>query len=370
MTNLWSLDRDGRGLRQHTRHKHFEVRGAALSGDRVAYQLGADIHLHDLNSGQDRVVPIRLTSDFAHQRERWIRNPMTRLNEVKISANGERALIVARGRVVTAGTGNLRRVTIVVPATSRACSAAFMPDGKWIVHDDRKQRLWLLNVETGENRLIEQDARFGDWNFEGITWAPDSSAFVAQVGSVGNQGRYGLVLFRVPDGQRVALTSQRYNNFSASFSPDGRWLWFLSDRNFVAMNGTPWGERNMGPFFDNRTRAYAMALQPVSDRNRFPFQPVDELAAEVAQKPAVKPPAPVVETEGEKPLPVARSSSKTPPIVWEGLAERLFEVPLAASNYTRLESDGRRLWLLEADTTLERQRVVHRQRGAEAAARF
>lgn len=400
VTNLWSMDRDGRGLRQHTRHKQFEVRGASISGDRVAYQLGADIHLHDLASGQDRVVPIRLVSDFDHQRERWIRNPMARLSEIKLSANGERALIVARGRVVTAGVGGLRRVNIAVPATSRVRGAAFMPDGKsvlvvcdasgenelwlfpadgsgpgrqltkdadvlrwegvpspdgkWIVHDDRKQRLWLLNVETGENRLIEQGARFGEWNFEGIRWAPDSSAFVAQVASVGNQGRYGLVLFRVPDGQRVALTSQRYNNFSASFSPDGRWLWFLSDRNFVAMNATPWGERNMGPFFDKRTRAYALALQPVSAGNRFPFQPPDELMPEPAQKPAVKPPLAAMETEGQKP-PVARTGAKTPTIVWEGLAQRQFEVPLAAGNYTRLESDGRRLWFLEADTTPERR---------------
>ena len=65
--NLWSMDRDGRGLRQHTRHKALEVRGASISGDRVVYQLGADIHLHDLASGQDRVVPIRLVSDFDHQ---------------------------------------------------------------------------------------------------------------------------------------------------------------------------------------------------------------------------------------------------------------------------------------------------------------
>ena len=131
--NLWSMDRDGRGLRQHTRHKALEVRGASISGDRVVYQLGADIHLHDLASGQDRVVPIRLVSDFDHQRERWIRNLMTRLNEIKFSANGERALIVARGRVITAGIGNLRRVNIAVPAASRARSAAFMPDGKSVL---------------------------------------------------------------------------------------------------------------------------------------------------------------------------------------------------------------------------------------------
>ena len=51
---------------------------------------------------------------------------MTRLNEVKMSANGERALIVARGRVVTAGTGNLRRVNIAVPATIAAGRAIYV----------------------------------------------------------------------------------------------------------------------------------------------------------------------------------------------------------------------------------------------------
>jgi tricorn protease-like protein len=70
------------------------------------------------------------------------------------------------------------------------------------------------------------------------------------------------------------VTSDRYTSGSP-FSPDGKWLYFLSARNFQLANGSPWGDRNMGPVFDKRVGVYALALQP---GNRFPFQPDDELS--------------------------------------------------------------------------------------------
>ena len=213
-----------------------------------------------------------------------------------------------------------------------------------------------LNVETGENRLLEQGKAFGNWNFDDIQWARDSSAFVAAVADGANQGRHGLVLYRVADGRRLELTSRRYRNFSPSFSPDGRWLWFLSDRNFVAANGSPWGERNLGPHFDRRTRAYAIALQPVGASNRFPFQQPDELAL-FKPAPAPTPASTSAPPSGDDAAP-AGARPKLPPIVWEGLERRLFETPLPAGNYKRLESDGRRLWILEEEATAERRTTL------------
>lgn len=393
VTNLWSMNREGRDLRQHTRHSAFEVRRAAIAGDRVAYQLGADLRLLDLASGQDRVVPIRLVSDFDQQRERWIRQPLIRFGTAELSGNGERMVVVARGRAVTAGIGSLRRVDLALPPASRARNAVFMPDGKsvlvtcdasgenelwlfpadgsapgrqltrdadtmrwsavpspdgkWIAHYDHKQRLWLLDVASGQNRLLDQGAAFGRFNFGRVKWSPDGTALALEFAEIGNQGRYGVVLLRIADGKRFTVASHRYESYSPSFSPDGRWLWFLSNRHFEAIGGTPWGERNMGPFFDRRTRAYAIALQP---GNRFPFQPRDELT------PAKPVPAPPAATEGEAAAPAAKPAPVKPvPIVWEGIEQRLFEVPLAPGNYTRLESDGRRLWYLEAETTLQRR---------------
>lgn len=118
-------------------------------------------------------------------------------------------------------------------------------------------------------------------------------------------------------------TGIRYSNFLPSFSPDGRWLWFLSNRNVVPMAATPWGERNMGPFFDKRTRAYAIALQP---GNRFPFQPKDELAP---LKPEPSPPAAPVSDETQTAAAAPPNAKpKIPPIAWDGLEQRLYEALL------------------------------------------
>ena len=74
--NLWSMKPDGSDLKQHTRHAGWDAANASLYDGRVAYQLGADIHLFDIASGVDRVVPITLESDF--DQERASTSPPTR----------------------------------------------------------------------------------------------------------------------------------------------------------------------------------------------------------------------------------------------------------------------------------------------------
>ena len=341
VANLWSSRPDGTDLRQHTRHEDFEVREPSVSGDRVAYRHGADIRLHDLAGGTDRVVPIELASDFDQQRERWVKKPLDHFTSAALSANGERVAITARGRVATAGIGALRRVDIAVPAGSRAREAVFMPDGrqvlalcdaggeyelwlfpadgsgpgrmitrgadalrwaawpspdgKWIAHHDKKRRLWLHEVATGKDALVEEADATGYLAFDKVAWSPDSRAFAAEVAAPGNTSVTQVVLYRVSDRARFAVTSTRYPSGSPAFSPDGKWLWYLSDRHYAPLIGHPWGDRNMGPHFDRRTRIYALALQPGS---RFPFQPKDELEPPKPDEPkpeASKPDAPATE---------------------------------------------------------------------------
>src|SRR5690606_30521913 len=129
------------------------------------------------------------------------------------------------------------------------------------------------------------------------------------------------------------------------FTPDGRWLYFLSDRHFQVTPGAPWGDRNTGPFFDRRTRIYALALQPDL---RFPFRPVDELAP--AEKPEDKSPA-EKGAPGKGAPTGAKPDDSLPSIVTAGLAERLYEVPLAAGNYSRLAAGAERLYYFDTDAT-------------------
>ena len=74
--NLWGMDPDGGNLTQLTRHRGFDVLSPALSNGRIVYQLGADLHVHDIGQRTTRRIPITLPSDFEQTREKWIEKPL------------------------------------------------------------------------------------------------------------------------------------------------------------------------------------------------------------------------------------------------------------------------------------------------------
>jgi tricorn protease len=363
-------DPDGDGAEQLTRHDDFEVRGATLADGRIVYQHGADIRLYDLATGRDEAVDIRLSSDRNRTRERWLDAPLDYLGSVSFAPTGDRVALTARGRLALASTGSVRRVEIALPEASRARDAVIDPDGEWvyafvdmgtekeiwrfpadgrgegepltddgdtqrtgmyvspdgrrIAHTDRERRLWILDLEEGTNAVIDQARAMGH---QGIVWSPDGRALAFARPETGMR-RPQVVVYDVDEDEAHVLTSDRYESRWPAFTPDGRWLFFLSDRNFVATPGAPWGDRNLGPMFDRRTRIYALALQP---GNTFPLAPRTELTAE----------------NSENDDPTASAADDPPAIVFDGLADRLHEVPVAAGNYSGLVAGDERLFLLE-----------------------
>ncbi len=396
--NLWSLDREGKDAKPLTRHRDFEAREPSISGDRVAYRHGADLRVLDLRTGEDRVVPIELASDFDQQREHWVRKPLEHFTSMAVSPPGDRVAVTARGRVATAAPGPLRRVDVALPPASRASSAVFMPggkevlvlgdasgeielwlhpadgsgpgraltsggdarrwrawpspDGRWIAHSDIRARLWLTETASGKTTLLDTAQGRRDDAWDALAWSPDSSAFALERDSGDQAGSPRIALFRVADRQRVDLTSDRYPARSPAFSPDGHWLWFVADRTLVPQPGSPWGERNMGPRFDKRGKVYAIALQPGL---RFAFQPKDELEpAKPAASETPKPPASApAKGDAGTDAPRAPAKPKVPAIEWNGLAGRLHEAPLPAANIAAIATDGKRLWWLETENVAD-----------------
>jgi tricorn protease len=373
--NLWSAKLDGSDRRQHTRHTGFGVRGPALSTGRIVYQSGADLRVLSLADGADRVLDIDLVSDFDQRRTRWHKQPTRFLTDTSISKDAERVAVVARGRLAIAGVGALRRMDVNMPDDARVYATAVAPDGRsvylitdisgqqeiwrfptdgsgpgtqltrdgsayrwnlhvspdgnWVAHHDEQGRLFLLDTRSNTNTLA--DERPGAFHAD-IRWSPDSRT-LAFARSATKRQIQQLVLLDVASRNATVLTSDKYNSGAPAFTPDGKWLYFLSDRNFEAWPTAPWGDRNMGPGFDRRTKVYALALQA---GNRFPFLARDELQfpRPNGDKPADKP-------KDDKPA--------TPAIQYAGLADRLYEVPLAAADYDALAVDGARLYLQERE---------------------
>jgi tricorn protease len=395
--NLWSVTPDGGDPRELTHETELGIRGASLSAGRIVYQLGADLHVYDIAAGSDRAIDIDLTSDFDQERKHLVKKPLDFFESAHFAPNGERVAVTARGRVALMGVGPLRRVDIAVPPDDRAGLAVISPDGKWVytivepagdatgsdtgapqiwrfpadgsaggkqlTTDDAGDRrgLWLspngkllanaaldgklfvLDLDKGENKLI--DTAPGA-EFNNVEWSPDSK-YLAIARPDSPVDRAQIFLYELATGAKQRLTSDRYESFAPTFTPDGKWLYFLSDRQFESANTSPWGDRNLGPYFDRRTRIYALALQ---SGVRFPFLPKDELTPPEKAKDADHPDKD--KAADDKPSdnkPAEPSPNKEPPkpVEWAGLADRLYQVPIGAGNYRQLQTDGKLLYFLD-----------------------
>jgi tricorn protease len=380
--NLWSMDAQGKDLKQHTHHKGWDIQSPALGDGRIVYQAGADLWLFDIASGKDRVLPIQLPSDFDHLRERWIRNPMDYLTSLHLSPDGSKVVLTARGNVFVAPAAQGRFVDATYERGHRFRDARMLPDGKnllvlstetgeielwkipangvgkaeeltsdghvlrwdavpspdgkWIVHHDKDLQLWLLNTETKVQKRIAVAAleSVGDGGFADIRWSPDSRWFTytAQADNDFSQ----VVLFNVEQSKSTPLTSDRFNSFSACWSADGKWLYFLSDRELRTLIPSPWGPRQPDPYFDRAVKIYELALRK---GQRSPFQPADELH-DTPAKPE-EPPKP--STPGQTPPPPRVE------IDLDAIATRIAAVPAPPGNYHALSTNGTRLFWRDVD---------------------
>lgn len=393
--NVWSMAERGGDLRQHTKHSGFDASNASLSDGRIAYQLGADIRMYDIEGNQDRAVPIKLVSDFDQLRERWVRTPMEWVTQVHLSPTGDRIVLTARGQlfVAPAQQGRIAEATrdkkvryregrffpdgkslLVlsdesgevefwrVPANGVGANAPLTTDGKvlrWdgiaapdgahVAHFDKDQQLWVLDVASKQQKKV---AVCGEGNFADVTWSPDGK-WLAYTAPDKNQ-MMRIYLYNVDSGRITPVTTDRYDSFSPEWTPDGKWLYFLSNRSFVSVVGSPWGSRQPEPFFDKQTKVFHVSMKP---GERSPFQPDDELYTppkaeekktdEKKEEPkkddvTAAPTAPAA--QGVKPAASA-------PVDLTGIETRLIEVPLAPGNYSELTTDGKRLYFLSNDVS-------------------
>ena len=400
--NLWSVDARGGDLRQHTQHKGWDIRHASIDGSRVVYAVGADLYLVDLaQSAAPKKLDISLGGDFDQQRERWIKKPQDFLTDTSFAPNGERVLLAARGHLATQGVAALRRAELAQPADGRCRKGEFSsdsksvfavcdfsgeteiwrfaangsgqperitsgapnaqvtqrrdllpsPDGRWVAHTDKEGRIWLTDPKAKTTREVGRGL-LGDPP-ELQAWSPDGQALVWTL-PLRQGDRSQLQLYSVADGSTHTLTSDRYDSDAAAFSPDGQWLYFASKRNFATTGGgAPWGDRNTGPFFGFRSKLYALALQPGL---RSPFAAKDELESTVERKAdeqraedkKASDKNPDERKPDDKDKKPADKKGK-PAIVFDGLTERLYELPVPAGNYRALRVDGKRLWFLDRD---------------------
>jgi tricorn protease len=369
--NLWSMDANGRSLKQHTHHQGWDIQSPSLSQGRVVYQLGADLHLYDIASGADKTLSIALPSDFDHLREHWIKTPLDYTTAMHVAPDGASLIATSRGRVfvIPVKTGRLVDVTAHKPGRYRDArmlpdgksllalstdtgetefwklpangagpgdqlttgakvlrwNGIPSPDGKWIAHQDKDDQLWLFDLAAKTQKRIDvsEHGDDSDAQFGAVRWSPDSRWLTFDRAAA--NGFAQVMLYNIEAGTLTPLTTDRYNSGDACWSPDGKWIYFLSDRSLKTVVMTPWGARQPDPYFDRAMKIYQLPLQKGL---RSAFEPPDELHA-------------------DKPEETSKSTEKPKvEIDLDGIAARLEDVPAPPGNYRDLDTTGKRLcWI-------------------------
>ncbi len=375
--NLWSMAPDGSDKRQHTEHAGWDVLEPSYDpggGGRIAYQLSADLRVYDIATDTDRLIPVRLVSDFDQSRERWLSDPMDYLDAWALDEDGDRLGVVAHGRVFVAPAGEdaagrvfqatrhqgvRYRDVLFRPGTDELLvlsdetgevewwrvpetgigepeqvteggdnvrmGGVASPDGRWVVHWDHDQRLWLTDVRNGRTERIDFSARRG---WVAPVWSDDSRWFV--YGKPADNSMMRLWLFDTNAGRAWPITSDRYNSTSPTWGPDGEWLYFLSDRNFRSLVGSPWGTRQPEPYFTDEWKLYGLALRPGVDD---PFASPTELDPRSG--------------DGEAESGDEAGGDVVVEIELAGMETRLVEVPIEPGNFNALDRAGGHLYWID-----------------------
>jgi tricorn protease len=379
--NVFSMNAEGRDIKQESHQRGFDIASASLSEGRVVYACGGDLWSLDLQTGKEEIIPISTASDFDQLRDHWVKTPLNYLSSVHISPDGTRAIFTARGEVFTLPVKTGRIIKVAGDPGVRYREARFLPDGKhvvalstvsgetefwkypangvgapeqwtrnakvlrwdgvpspdgkWLAHRDKDQQLWIYDIGTKQDQRIAQ-SRFGD--FDNLTWSPDSR-WLAFTQTAANQFLQ-ISLFNVDTRSAQLITSDRYNSVSPAWSADGNWLYFLSDRSLKTTVVSPWGARQPEPHFDRPVKIYELALVPGL---RSAFLPADELHPDPPPK------------SDDKAAPKAADSSKEVRIDFGGLPTRLAEVPVAPGNYDHLQITDKRLCWQDASDEAPRK---------------
>lgn len=379
--NVWSMDESGGDLKKHSGQTSFDVRDADVSNGKIVYHAGADLWLLDLESGKEQKLDIRLASDLDQLREKWVKKPQQYITSAHLHPKGEQVVITARGRVFVAPVKDGRLVQLSRKEGVRYRDAVFAangedimvlsdesgefefmkipssgigkhealtddgkilrfqaapsPDEKWLAYYDLNQDLWLLDLTTGKQKIIST-------NHEGIysiQWSPDSKWLSFGQAALNTFGQ--LHLYSIDSGTLTPLTSDRANSSNPSWSPDGKFLYYLSDRNFQSLVGSPWGSRQPEPYFDRKMKLYQIALQK---GNRSPFQEDDELYEKEEEDDKDK------DKEAKKDEKKDEKEVVEVKIDLEDLQERISEVPIKPGNYSSLMVNKDALYWIERGT--------------------
>ncbi len=366
--NILRYDVTTRETRAITHFDDFDIKYPSLGDGKIIFQYKEKLHI--LNLENETIIPVNLkiVSDRVKIREDYV-DPVENTGTFGLSPDGKTFILESRGEILLIPAEKEKGLPKNLTNSSgiREKSPVFSPDGKWIafisdktgeeeiylidskgenppkqltngnkgfrmnivwspdskyiLFHDKYMKLNLLDVTTGKVDVVDQgeyDDGWERWGIQDYVFSPDSK-WIAYTKKMENTYE-SIFLYSILEKKSYAVTTNLYQNFSPSFDPKGRYLYFLSNRSFTPIMGVIDQEH----IFLDMTTPFLAILNPDEPN---PFAPSFEEKKETKDE----------KQEGkDRTKSTSQPSSKIDP---KGIMERTFAVEnVEAGSYFRLEA--------------------------------
>ncbi|MCL2039802.1 MAG: PDZ domain-containing protein [Bacteroidetes bacterium] len=194
------------------------------------------------------------------------------------------------------------------------------PDSKYLLNSDNARNLNLIDVFAKTERTISQSKTFAIRDFN---WANDNN-WVAF--SVQNPQNIKIIyLHSLKNNKTYQITTEFYNSYNPVFSKCGKYLFFVSDRDFNAkINSLEWNHAYL-----EMSKIYAICLQndipsPFMDFIDYNEPPIEEKKLSKKEKEILKNADIIIDLED--------------------IESRIFALPIPVANYSNLQTTDKKLY--------------------------
>lgn len=310
--SLYSCTPQGDDLQCHVRHGDYYLRAISTDGKRIVYSFGGSLGLYDIASNTGITLAFQHTS-ATPQKARYFASPSKNLTSYTLSPHGHHLAITTRGRLfrMTPHRGPVLQQGEQDGVRYRLACWLHQGDHLLVVKDEGKEEIleiyeedalkppariagldWgrILSLKASpcgdailltnhRNELIHVDltekkcrvldkSLFGP--LQGFNWSPDGRWAAYSVKTTSKISILRLV--NILTGDKTDLTRPVLSDFSPSFDPEGKYLYFLSTRTFQPA----WDQLTFDLNFPKGTKPYLIALQKATPSPFLPPLPQDD----------------------------------------------------------------------------------------------
>lgn len=363
--NIYSCSPEGEDLKRHTSHEDFFVRGLNSDGTSFVYGAGGDLFRFSVGKNSSEKIEIDFPSSFS-QRARKFVDGTSYLSRFRLNHTGSHMAITTRGRpfsfanwegavyqygekdgirykfidwlhdnkrllIVSDREGedrleihepySLKEPTLLKKMDlGRIVSINPSPTKDEAVLINHRCELFYVNLKSQKLHLIDKSI-YAD--IDGLSWSPDGKWIVYDC-PITDRLR-AIKLCEIKTLKVHVITRPVLEDFHPSFDPEGKYIYFLSNRTFSPYRDNLQFE--MG--FPKGTKPYLILL---NETLTSPFIPQ---VHEMAEKPK-KDKKEDKKAEGPKEI----------KIDLKGIENRILEFPVAEGNYSMIRGiPGKALYL-------------------------